>query len=233
MSSFIPRKDLPMLQWMQGFSSVLSANPSTYLISASDAAAIADAVNAFNDAMQVLNEKVNHNPVNINIKNTTRNAALQICRQYAALIKYNAGISDAAKIAAGVPPVNPNREPRPVPTTSPILNVIAATPGAHTLRFADSLDPNRKSKPFGAANLQLFVAVTDGPIASEAEASFLGAYTRNPIAVAFTAEDDGKLATYIGRWASATGDTGPFSVPVSMRISAPPLTQSQQPQQAA
>lgn len=223
---FIPPKDKEMLAWMRGFRDTLLASPATYLLSQSDGQAVADAVNAFEAAMIALDQKVNRNPVNINLKNTTRNAALAICRQYASLIKPSAGISDAAKIAAGVPPINPNREPRPVPVTSPILNIIAATPGAHTLRFADSMDTEKRARPFGAANIQIFVAITDEPIQDESHAHFLGAYTKSPIAVAFTAEDDGKLASYIGRWASVSGDTGPFSVPVSMRISAPPLQQA-------
>lgn len=46
--------------------------------------------------------------------------------------------------------MNPNREPIECPQTCPLLNVIAATPGAQTLRYADSMTPDSPAKPFGA-----------------------------------------------------------------------------------
>ena len=47
-----------------------------------------------------------------------------------------------------------------------------------------------------------------------------GKFTRNPIAVAFQAADNGKTATYWGRWAGSRGDTSPFSNPVHLGIAA-------------
>ena len=52
------------------------------------------------------------------------------------------------------------------------------------------------------------------------DAVFVGNFTKNPIAVAFSPEDDGKCATYFARWQSRCGDTGPWSLPVTMRIAA-------------
>jgi hypothetical protein len=52
------------------------------------------------------------------------------------------------------------------------------------------------------------------------QAKFIGKFTRNPIAVGFQAEDNGKQATYFGRWASRKGETGPWSAPVTMAIAA-------------
>src|SRR6185369_17430760 len=115
-----------------------------------------------------------------------------ICRQFAILIKFNAGISDPDKIAIGVRPVNPNREPIECPQTSPLLNVIAATPGAQTLRFADSMTPDSAAKPFGATELQLFVVVADAPTADPDQARFYGKFTKNPVGVALDPTDNGK-----------------------------------------
>ena len=64
------------------------------------------------------------------------------------------------------------------------------------------------------------MAVTEEESAPLAQAQFYGKFTRNPIEVDFTEEQDGKVATYYARWASQRGDTGPWSVPVSFRIAA-------------
>lgn len=218
--SFIPTKEADAAAWMVTFAAGLSAAPGTYFISSPDAAAIQAEVDAFVDALAVVMDPAQRTTVTVAIKDGCRTSAEQICRQFASLIKYNSGISDADKIAVGVRPVNNSRSTVNVPGTSPLLNIIAATPSAQTLRYADSLTPDKAAKPFGATQIQIFVAIGTAPVADPSAAQFYGAFTKNPVAVAFDAADDGKMATYFGRWASRRGDTGPFSLPVSMRIAA-------------
>ena len=88
---------------------------------------------------------------------------LDIVRPYAQQIRANRGISNADKTALGLNVPDGTPTPVPAPSTSPILAVIGATPGEHTIRFADSATPDKRGKPFGAIGLQLFVAV--GPAA--------------------------------------------------------------------
>ena len=220
MSDFIPGRDADALIWMQSFSTNLSNNPALYEISAADAASIATAVQEFADALAISENVATRTPGNVNAKDTKRNAAEALCRQYAIQIKFNNGISDQAKIDAGVRPVNLSREPIYCPQTSPLVNVVAATPGAHTVTFADSLAPDERKKPFGAAAIQLFAAIGEEPTVNEDDGKFIGLFTKSPIAVAFDPDDDGKMATYFARWSGKRGDTGPWSLPVSMRIAA-------------
>jgi hypothetical protein len=220
MPDYIPHRDAEALAWLQAFASGLSASPSTYQISSAEAAAIQNAVDAFAAAFADATEPSTRTPVTVAVKDEARNAAEQLCRQFAIMIKNNAGISNPEKIAIGVRPINPNREARTCPQTSPTLNVVAATPGTHTLRFADSLDPETRGKPFGATELQLFVAVQDDPVNDWNEAKFVGKFTRNPMSVTFQPADNGKQATYFARWAGQRGDTGPWSGPVTMAIAA-------------
>ena len=205
---------------MQTFSAALSANPALYMLTGPDAATVASAVGAFDSALTLSSDPNTRTPVNIALKDDTRTAAEQICRQFAILIKFNAGISDPDKIAIGVRPVNPNREPIECPQTSPLLNVIAATPGAHTLRYADSLTPDSPAKPFGASELQLWVAIGTTPVTDPEAGQFYNKFTRNPVTVAFSNADNAKLATYFGRWASRRGEVGPWSAPVTLAIAA-------------
>lgn len=219
-NDYIPARDAEALAFMQTFAAGLSASPSTYFLSAAEAAGIQSAVDQFAAAYADAIDPAQRTPVIVATKDECRNAAEQLVRQYATLIKYNAGISNPEKIAIGVRPVNPNREPIECPQTSPSLNIVAATPGAHTLRFQDSLDPENRGKPFGATEVQLFVAIAAEPVTDWNEARFYGKFTKNPMAVAFTPEDNGKQATYFARWSSRRGENGPWSNPVSMAIAA-------------
>jgi hypothetical protein len=217
---FIPAQDAQALGWMQTFAAGISSSPATYMMSAAEAAGVQSAVDAFAAAYADAIDPAQRTPVVVAIKDEMRNAAAQLCRQYAGLIKLNAGISDPDKIAIGVRPVNPNRDPIECPQTQPQLNVVAATFGTHTLRFADSLTPESGAKPFGASELQLFVAIGTAPITDPLEGRFYSKFTRNPLPVAFAHADNGKQASYFARWAGRRGDVSPWSNPVSLAIAA-------------
>jgi hypothetical protein len=218
--SYIPSQESAALTWMQVFAAAILANPGLYGLTAADAAAIVNAVNAFVAAYALAADPATRTPVIVAAKDDCRNSAEQICRQYAMGIKVNAGISDPDKIAIGVRPVNTSRSQRHVPDTSPLLNILAATPGSQTVRYADTMSPETGAKPFGADQLQLFVTVAPEATDDADAARFYGTFTTNPIGVGFDSADDGKVATYFARWASRKGDTGPWSLPVSMRIAA-------------
>jgi hypothetical protein len=219
-ADYIPRPDAQALGWMRTFAAGISANSAAYMVSAAEAAGIQGAVDTFAAAYADAIDPAQRTPVVVAIKDDARNAAAQLCRQYATLIKHNAGISDADKIAIGVRPVNPNRKPILCPRTQPTLNVVAATLGTHTLRFADSLTPENAAKPFGATELQLFVAVGADAITDPAQARFYNKFTKNPVGIAFAHADNGKQASYFARWAGRRGDFGPWSNPVSFAIAA-------------
>jgi hypothetical protein len=216
----IPAPDTDALVWMQNFSGGINANPALYQQSAADAGAISSAVSGAAATFAVASNPATRTEVTVNQKDVAFMAAKALCRQYANVIKFNAGISDADKIAIGVRPVNPTRNPINVPDSSPLLNIIGATPGSQTLRYADSNTPDSAAKPFGATSLQIFVAIGASAVADPTAAQFYGAFTRNPVPVGFDPGDDGKMATYFARWASRRGDVGPWSLPVSMRIAA-------------
>jgi hypothetical protein len=219
-SQYIPAKDAEASLWMQTFANGISANPSTYQLQSTDATTISNTVNAFKNALTVSVDPATRTATTIAVKDDARATAEALCRQYAINIKFNAGISDANKIAIGVRPVNPNRSPVNVPASSPLLNVVGATPGSQTVRYADTSTPDSGKKPFGAVQLQLFVAVGTTPTNDETTAQLYGSFTKNPVGVGFSPDDDGKVATYFGRWVSRKGDVGPWSLPVSMRIAA-------------
>lgn len=217
---YIPATDDGFRTWAETFAQNIQLDPNVYQFTAADATTISDAVDEFVAALAVADNPMTRTTSNITIKDTKRNAAEALCRQYAVQIKYNNGITDDAKIDIGVRPVNSSREPIYCPQSSPLINVTGNTPGAQTVRYADSLAPESRGKPFGAAALQLFVYIGDAATVNEDDASFLGLYTKNPVVVAFDPADDGKMATYFARWSGKRGDVGNWSLPVSMRIAA-------------
>jgi hypothetical protein len=111
------------------------------------------------------------------------------------------------------------RRPVKCPQSVPMLNLVGMYPGVHVLRYADINSPDSPRKATGAASLYVYLGLSTGPLGFE-QTRFWRACTRNPIEVRFDSEHDGLLATYFSRWASQTGEVGPWSLPVIMRVAA-------------
>jgi hypothetical protein len=217
---YIPEADNAAADWMRAFANGLQSAPEAYAISLADAANVGAAVQDFLAALQISSQEITRTKVTVRVKHEKRAAAQQLCRVFAAQIKHNRGIDDALKIAVGVPPLRVSRSPRLVPASSPLLNITGATKGVHHLRYHDTSTPNSRALPFGATQLQLFVAIGKKPAHGESEARLCGCVTKNPVRVKHDSADAGRVATYFARWVSQRGHFGPWSLPASMTIAA-------------
>lgn len=220
MSDYIPSQDDAFRTFAENFAANITSSPSTYMLTAGQAASIQGVVDVFVAKLAIAGNEMTRTKATIAEKDDARSIAEHMIRQYAIDIKYNEGVPDSEKLIIGVRPINPNREPIAPPTSPPLLNVLGNLPGVQSLRFADSNTPDSRAKPFGVTELQLFRGVGDAEALPLSECQFYGKITRNPVEVNFTEADDGKIATYYARWATAKGEVGPWSVPVSFRIAA-------------
>lgn len=221
---YFPRADSSALAWTRNFAAGIASDPRKFSLTEEDAQAISAAVEAFADAYRLTVDPATATPVATVAKNQARCAAESLCRRYVGLIKPDWRVSDADKIALGVPPPRKSGKGTPVhvPQSAPLLKITGFTgAGAgHELRVSDSASPCRIAKPSGAAELQLFVAVADDLVRDPEQARFRGVITRNIATVGFEHSEGGKTATYFARWSGPRGDVGPWSSPVSMMIAA-------------
>lgn len=216
---FVPRRDHDFSQWAMSFAQIVSDDPGRYAISPTEAQALTQWAQTFADALRQASEPVTRTQVAVSEKDAARNSTEAFFRNIAALIRVNNGISDSDKIALGIRPRNTSWTHVNVPDTSPLLRIIAATPGMHTLAYADTFTPTSRAKPFGAACLHLVMDVSfDGQPPSLERAKFVGSFTRQPMLVHHVPEHRGRQATYWGRWANRRGEMGPWSLPVSFTI---------------
>lgn len=229
---YIPAKDADLLAWSDNFAALITASPSTYGLVAGDAAAI-NAVNTpWDAAYAAAVSPATRGPMTVQDKNSAKAALLAVCRPYALQVRNNAGVSDADKVALGLTVPSTSRTPILAPQTQPLIQIVAATPLSHTLRFSDSNSPQLRGKPFGAKACAFVVSYattigTDPDAASPvaivnsalAVPSSTGLATRQPAASVLPVAQVGKLATYWARWVGIRGDVGPWSLPVAMTVS--------------
>jgi hypothetical protein len=119
------------------------------------------------------------------------------------------------------------------PVTAPVLEFIGGTPFAnavhakHVIRFSDPMGRvGSTSKPAGARSLELFYDLVPfgEPIPTwpgerwGGRTWYLRSFTRSPMTVAYPKTSEPMRVVYWGRWASATGEPGPWSATLATRV---------------
>lgn len=231
---YIPARDSTLDSWADNFATLITASPATYGLDATAALAIQNAFDTWH-AAYLLGGSTGSPPVPVNpstftsvtvaAKNAEKTAMTILHRSYAAQIRINPGVASSDKIALGLN--LPNNSPTPIgaPTTFPLLSIVSAGPGTQEIRYADSTTPSLRKKPAGTIGLQLFRGVAVDPIVDVKLCSFLDTLTVQPYQSVFLVGDDGKTATYFGRWVNrgrqAGGSAslvGPWSAGVSQTV---------------
>lgn len=209
--NYIPNRDGDFNTWLNNFSDLISAAPTSYGLTAGDAAALAAMVGTWNAAYAAALAGPTRGPASVNAKDVARANVQQRARQLAIIIQSNPAVTDSQKTDLQITLRKTNLTPIPAPSTSPLLTFIAATPLQHTLRFADQLTPDSKAKPFGVTALQMSVWISANGVEPVGPPAQLLQLSRNPVAIDFNDGDQGKMATYTARWITAKGLLGPIS----------------------
>ena len=225
MGFYMGSNDAAKIAWMTTFSAVFTAAPTTYGFVAGDAVAVAAsvalAVTAFNEGgstSRVPNDPNTYSPTAVAARIAQIRATQVLLASYAMQIRNDNGISDPNKVAIGVNPINNTRTPINVPGAAPLINVLAATSGVHTLAFADAGAPTSRGKPFGALQLQSWVSIGTVVAPTPVAALFYGVATKTPFPVAFDSGDAGKIATHFARWVGRRGDVSSWSSGAPMTV---------------
>jgi len=227
-AKYLPSTDSGLRDWAQNFSNLITANPSTYGLMASDAAAIAAAVGAYVPALTAAVDPATKTKGTVAAKDSAKAAMLITLRRYAQFIKLNVGVTNQEKQDLGLNIDDTSHTPVPAPTTKPACAVVESDSLQHTLRFADASTPNKRGKPAGVLGAEVFYLIQPTPapappVTPDADADgmkFVGVATRQPYTVTFDPLAAGKTATYFVRWITRTGLTGPWSDGASKTVAA-------------
>jgi|SRR5262245_36088967 len=218
MPSYIPAQDALFLAWLDNFDDITSVDFAALGLSAGQATDITTVRTAFDASYALATNPATRTPVTVAQKDTDRATAEAVVRPLAQFIRNNPDVDDATKISLGltVPDVDPT--PIPTPTTFPLLDILRCEPGVHWLQYRDSDTPTTKAKPFGAVAMELYRAIGTVPTIDPADGVYVGLVTKSPFSVEQSIGDNGKQATYFGRWVTQTALRGEFSSGVSITV---------------
>lgn len=219
-NSYIPSREADMDNWIANFKTLIAATPTSYGLVAADGTAITNAYNSWHAAYLAAVNPTTRTRATVQTKNDQRVLVLGVVRAYANTIQMNHAVSDALKIGLGLRVHDAQPTPVPVPATAPALTFAAMRPGLQDVRAADETTPSRRAKPAGVAGLLLFRAVAPAAVSDPEQCRFLSFVTRAEFQSHFISADNGKTATYFGRWTNSKGQVGPWSAPASQPIAA-------------
>lgn len=215
---YIPPKDVDFLAWLDNFDDLVAVNFAAYGLTAPEAASITNVRTDYDSAFAAATNPVTRTPVTVAAKDTAKAIALATVRPLAQKIRDNSAVTDEQRVELGLTVPDTSPTPVPAPVTFPLLDILRATPGQHWLQYRDSDTPTTKAKPEGADGMELWLVVGDLPVVDVEGAQYVGSVTKCPVAVTLEVGDNGKIATYFGRWVTRRGLAGPWSSPVSMTI---------------
>lgn len=220
-TSYIPSRDVDLVPWADNFSTLLTANPSLYGVTAGDASTVAAVVTAWDNAYSVATNPSTRTPATIAAKDSAKGAMLPILRLYAQSIKANAGVTNENKVALGIHIDDAGPTPIPPPSTQALIGLKNQFHLQMALDIRDISTPTSRAKPVGSIGALLFRKVTalvDPTPTDPTTADFDGVFTRNIVNQSFDAGDVGKRCTFWARWTNAKGEEGPWSSAFSQVI---------------
>lgn len=222
MNPYLPNKDADFQAWLLNFSTLLTAAPATYGLTAPDAVLVAAQETSFTAALTLATDPGTRTPATVAAKDAARVLAEATVRPFATQISRNPSVDPGDKAAIGVTIPDPSRTPVPAPTSAPVLSTRSATIGQTIIDYRDSVDPTPRKKPDGVVGLQLFTAFGTVAATDPAQLSFLQQSTKTPTAIN-TAGQSGKVLSMAARWVTRAGpggvaQVGPFGAIVSQYV---------------
>lgn len=223
-TDYIPATKAGRLAWLTNFSTLITATPAAFGLTAPDAVIIAAQKNAYDAAYTASVDPATRTAVTVATEQTAWATAEAIVRPYAVQISLDAGVTVGNKTAVGVTNRKTDRTPTPPPTDYPVLAALPSVPGQAKFEYRAAGTPTTKAKPPGVIGVETRYSIGTVPAIDADLARSLGTFTRSPFTVTTSPADKTKLMTVIGRFVTRGGpageaQAGPWSAPVTVVVS--------------
>ena len=213
--NYIPNADSDFLTWATNFSSYLTLHAGELPIDAEQITAINGDVNGFRSLLNgyVTNRDAAH--AACQLKDERRTGAEDLIRTVVRQFQASPDVTDAQREGMGIPVHSEGRCLKALALpTRPIGSIDTAERLLHKIRYWDELTPNKRAKPDHTMGCEIWHILTAPGEAAPLDTTgykSLGINTASPFIAEYGGADVGKMAHYLLRWISTTGETGPWS----------------------
>lgn len=207
LASYIPNKDSDFQSWLLNFSTLITAIPAIYGLTAPDAVLIAAEESAFSAALLAATDPSTRGPVTVAAKDAARASAEAVVRPYAVAISQNPAVTNGDKVAVGVTVRSVTPTPIPAPVIAPSIELIKAQPLTMQLQVRP-VGSTSKAKPAGCISIEIARSVGTVAATDPDQLAIVGQYGKTPLIQTFGAGDQGKVVTYAARYRTRSGPAG-------------------------
>jgi len=220
--NMIPKPDALFAAWLTNFSTLLTAAPATYGLTAPDAVIVAGVTATWDAAYLAATEPSTRTSVTVADKNAARAAAEAVIRPYSVQISLDASVTNGDKTAIGVTVRSTVPTPIPAPVDAPSLSFVSAIPLVTSLQ-AKVAGSTGKAKPAGCIGIEIYRSVGAVAAVDPAQLGYVGTATKTPFVQNFGAGDQGKVCTIAARYVTRSGpggvsQSGPWSALLSFVV---------------
>lgn len=218
-TNFIPSTDAGLLAWGLNYSTLVSANPVLYGLTAPIATTLAAKQAAYAAALTAATDPSTRGGATIFAKQTARKDLVAYCRLTARTIQGTITVTNAERYALGLTVRDVLPSPIPPPASAPDIDIISVSGRTVKIRLHDSTSSARRGRPPGVAGASLFSHVGPTPPAALSDWRFEGNVTRTTIGIVFDAEVANGATVWIAAfWFNAKTQAGPTSSPISTNV---------------
>ena len=220
---YIPAANAQCADWMDNFSSRVTATPTAFGLTAPIAVIIASLVDPFLAALAISTAPATRTSVTTAATLAAKTACLAGVRPYAQQVKANPVVTDDQRVELGLTVDSFPPTPIPAPTTFPVLVFKSASHLLQTFGYYDTATPTTKAKPPGVVALEIVRSIGLVPATDPTQCVAIGSFNKSPLSITFGAGDVGKIATFFGRWRTQSGpggvaQYGPWSTATTINI---------------
>jgi hypothetical protein len=217
-SDYLPGKDGALLTWAQNASTLITATPTAFGLTAGIATAFSGVVSTYATAYAAAANPITRTQGTVSTKNTARTALKTNIRGWAKIVQATATVTPAQKIDLGLNPHDTNPSPINPPTDAPVVEVVSVFGRTVTLKLHGT-GTDRRGKPAGVAGASIFTHTGATPPANLAEWDYQGGTTRTSFDVQFAPEVAAGSQVWIcGLWFNPRNQNGPACDPISTYI---------------
>lgn len=209
----LPNTDPALRSFSENMSTKLTAAPTSFGCTTSDATALASATSDYVSALAACDPAIRTKPAVV-LKNTKRLALKNLIRQLALKIQGTPSVTDTQKASIGLSiPAVPT--PVPPPAFAPAVDVISVNGRTVELRIHDSQEARRGKPPLVAGAMVFSFVGTEAP-ADPMEWKGEGITSRTGFQIVFPATVPAGAQVWVtAQWYNGKAQSGPASTPIT------------------
>ncbi len=223
-TNYLPRREAPLIDFMQEFIAVVSPAPENYGLDLTQAQAMIEAVDAFAAAYAVANNNTTRTPVAIQEKNAAKKQAIRVTRQTVGICQAWPEMTNAKRTALKIS--LRDEEPTPIgpPEEMPVLSVRAT---GQVLDLTLRSPTGERQKPEGVRAAFVYTFVGESPVGDLTRWEFRGGTTRSdPQIVMDSSVTPGTKVWVTAQWVNPRDVPGPACAPVATHVGFEGLNQA-------